>query len=93
MIHLEPLFDLPGFNFFEEGNTWTGSRTKSREEQILLRACITPDKENGVLKADLWKNQDICFELAKDRESRTFPLKAESLEEIQSWLSEEYGKL
>ncbi len=93
MIHLELLFDLPGFNFFGEGNTWTGSRTKSREEQILLRARIVPDKQAGQLTAQLWKNQDVCFEKAKEVESRSFPLKAESLEEIQSWLSEEYEKL
>lgn len=88
-FHLE----LPGFNYFEEGNIWTGSCTKSREEALMLRVRVAPDRENEKLLVWLWKNEDVCFERAKKFETRELPFQAVSLEDIKDWLSQEYAAL
>ncbi len=90
---MEFQLDLPGFNYFVEGNVWTGSCTKSRKEPLMLRVRIAPDRENEKLLVWLWKNEDVCFERAKDFTTRELPFLEASLDAIKSWLSEEYREL
>lgn len=83
---------LQKLSYFTEGNTFTGSRTKDRENGVILRYLVKPDKENGRLLAYAW-NRDVCFEKAPDRQEAAFSLDEEGLEETRSWLEGLYGSL
>lgn len=81
--------DLQQLNFFTEGNTFTGGRTKDPEIGTLLRYLVKPDREKGELTAYAW-NADLCFERAENKTEKSFPMTEEGLQEIQNWLQEQY---
>lgn len=86
-------FLLPGFNFFEEGNTWTGSCTKDRATSTMIRMRIVPDKENHKLLASLWKNQDLCYEKAQNKAEREGDFSAQGLASLEAWFTQEFQEL
>lgn len=80
-------FDIQKLYYFTEGNSFTGSRSDSKGN--LLRYRVEPDKENGQLLAWSWK-EDKCFERAGEKREGTFLMTEKGLEEIQSWLAEDW---
>lgn len=84
--------DLQKLNFFTEGNTFTGSRTKDWRKGILLRYLVRPDLENGKLEAFAW-TEDVCFERAAKKNEASASLTERGLEQIREWLLDEYQKL
>ncbi len=89
---MEEPIDMQKLNFFTEGNTFTGSRTKDKAAGTLLRYLVRPDLENGRLLAYAW-TCDLCFERAPEKQEAEFPLNEEGIETIQNWLHEQYVRL
>lgn len=95
---MTPTLSFPRFDYFEQGNLWTGSLTKDRKEGTMVRGRIFPkmDSEGRVLEelqVCLWVNEDLCYELATGKMERVFLPMEESMEEIRAWFFEEYEKL
>ncbi len=86
------VMDLQKLSFFTEGNTFTGSRTKDWDKRTMLRYLVRPDLENRKLQAYSW-TEDVCFELAHEKQEGLFPLSDAGLDEIQEWLRQQYEKL
>lgn len=84
--------DLQKLTFFTEGNTFTGSRSKTEGEKRMLRYLVRPDRENGRLEAFAW-TQDVCFEKAEAPEKADFPLDADGLQSVQEWLWDRFQAL
>lgn len=92
MEHSDIQIDILGINHYMEGNDLTGSLTKSREQSLLIRFKIHPDRENRKLITYLWKT-DYCFDKASDKVEKEFPLTAEGLDAIKEYLLQEYRNL
>ncbi len=84
--------DLQKLNYFTEGNTFTGSRTKDWARGVILRYLVRPDLDEGKLLAYSW-DKDVCFEKAEEKQEAEFPLDEQGLEGVRSWLLERYGQL
>lgn len=84
--------DMQKLSFFTEGNVFTGSRTKDWSARTMLRYLVRPDKENEKLLAWCWK-EDVCFELAQERQNAEFPLSEEGVQAVQDWLARQYALL
>lgn len=71
---------LPSLSHWEFGNFWSGSKGD-------IRYYITvSDGENGKqMLAEIW-DQDVCRELAKITQTRTFPVTQEGLDEMGVFL-------
>lgn len=82
--------EIQKLNFFTEGNTFTGSRTKDWGTGAMLRYLVRPDLEAGMLEAFSWR-EDLCFERAGEKQEATFPLSEQGLEQLQTWLQEQYA--
>lgn len=84
--------DLQKLNFFTEGNTFTGGRTKDWAKKTMLRYLVRPDRENEKLQAFSW-TKDLCFDRAGEKQEAEFPLTEEGLEQIRNWLTDQYRAL
>lgn len=88
--------DLQKLHYFTadeyEGNEFTGSCTKDREQKILLRYAVKPDLENQLLLAFAW-TQDVCFEKAVDKQEKQFPMTSEGHCALRDWLQARYNEL
>ncbi|MDD3193918.1 MAG: hypothetical protein PHE47_08790 [Oscillospiraceae bacterium] len=78
---MSDLFGLRPFDFFANGNEYTGSAGA-------LRYLIKP--KDGALQIQTW-DQDVCYELAQIHQNTSFPLTPEGLGELRVWLSEQCG--
>lgn len=72
-----PSLDLPEISYFEQGNAYAGSLRND------FRFRVAKAGEN--LCAAVWY-EDICFELAKNREEESFPLTDAGLKESTDWV-------
>ena len=77
-------FDIPAVFYFEAGNIHTGSRGP-------LRYRVQP--KDGSLITETWQ-QDICYELAKERgimtASDSFPVTKEGFQQMLDFLQKNY---
>lgn len=71
--------EIPPLSYFESGNPFTGSHGQTFRFSVA-------NKENQFV-ASVWY-EDICFDLAKDREEETFPLTEEGRASVKTWLLE-----
>ena len=92
MAQKTELPDIAKLNHFTEGNLYTGSKTKDWEKGTVIRYKVWPDRENEKLIASCWA-QDVCYEKAQDKEEREFPLTAEGVDAVRTWLMERYLQL
>ncbi len=74
------LFEIRDFDYFQFGNTYTGSL-----EQFRYR--IVP--KDGVLTVSLWHGEQ-CFERAEIQKNREFPLTPQGLEEAVAYMEQQY---
>ncbi len=84
--------DMQKLAYFTEGNTYTGSATKDREQGLLLRYKVEPDLEEQQLSAHAWA-RDLCFEKAGEAQRQAFPLNQEGLDKLLAWLQGQYDAL
>lgn len=73
-----PNLDLPEISYFEQKNTFTGSLKADFRFRVARG-------EDDTLSAAVWR-EDICFELAENKEEKSFPLCTEGLEQIAEWI-------
>lgn len=85
-------FDILGLNHYQEGNEFTGSKTKSRRKAQLIRYLIRPDRENHKLQAFCWTT-DLCYAKAPDKQEHQAPLTEDGLQDIRNWLCEKFREL
>lgn len=78
-----PNLDLPEISYFEQKNTFTGSL------KVDFRFRIARG-EDDTLSAAVWR-EDICFELAENKEEQSFPMSSEGLQKITEWISAQYA--
>lgn len=76
-------FDIPNLDYFQSKNNFTGSLKKFRYK-------IEP--QNDFLIGTVWLG-DYCFEKSKILAEQQFPLNNDGLEELFSWLSDQYQQL
>ena len=91
MIHMAHQLEIQKYHYFEEGNTYTGQKTKE-DGNKLLRYLVEPFQEDGLLKAYSW-TQDVCFDRAQEKEEKEFPLTEEGLAEAVQWLEARFDQL
>ena len=72
-----PNLDLPEISYFEQKNAFTGSL----KEDFRFRVC----REEDMLSAAVW-HEDICFELADNKEGQSFPLTNDGLKSAAAWI-------
>lgn len=75
--------EIPPLSYFESGNPFTGSKNQSFRFRVA--------KQEDELQAFIWR-QDICFELAENKEENHFPLTADGLSSCRAWLNEQAEK-
>ena len=73
-----PNLDLPEISYFEQKNTFTGSLKADFRFRVARG-------EDDTLSAAVWR-EDICFELAENKEEKSFPLCTEGLEQMTGWI-------
>ena len=76
-----PRIDLPEISYFEQGNAFAGSLRNDFRFRVA--------KSEKSLLAAVW-HADICYELAKAKEERTFPLTDAGLQESADWILAQY---
>lgn len=87
--------ELQRLNYFEAGNTYTGSKRKFPEQGIaspVLRYLVKPDLENEKLNAFAW-SENVCFDRAQEKEESNFPLNKEGLEAVGAWLTDKFKQI
>lgn len=81
------MFDMQKLVYFTEGNRFAGSHSKDGR---VIRYRVEPDMENQQLAAWCWR-EDTCFEKAQGKVEGRFPLNQEGLEQVQTWLRQNWG--
>ncbi len=89
---MERELEMQKFHYFDEGNFYTGQKTKDADAGVLLRYRVAPFKEEAVLRAYAW-TEDRSFERAQNVEQREYPLSEEGLEQAVEWLESQYQGL
>lgn len=81
---MENRFDFLTMEFFTRASVYPGSmgafRYRFRREGWM---------DKGSIQA--WVYENVCFELAKDIETETFPWTEEGVTSLRAWLSEKYA--
>lgn len=81
---MENRFDFLTMDFFTRAEVFPGSigafRYRFRREGWM-----------GDGKIQAWVYENVCFELAEDIETKTFPWVQEGILELRNWLSEKYA--
>lgn len=80
---MDQLFSLCPLDYFSNGNRYTGSAEH-------LRYLVTPQDDQ--LEASVWC-EDVCLSLAEIRATKSFPQSQEGLDQVRSWLTEQYHQL
>ena len=53
---------------------------------------MEPQKEEGLLQVYAW-TQDVCFDVAQEKQQREYPLSEEGLAQAVEWLENQYEQL
>ena len=79
--------ELPTLLFWENGNTWYGSKG-------LTRFFLRPIREEGSgrLEAEVWRGP-LTRELSEILYTAAFPLSEEGLSQLTAWLEERAGEM
>ena len=79
--------ELPTLLFWENGNTWYGSKG-------LTRFFLRPVREEGSgrLEAEVWRGP-LTRELSEILYTAAFPLSEEGLSQLTAWLEERAGEM
>lgn len=80
---MEDRFAELTMNFFQKAEIFPGNVGKFR-----FRFKRTGKMGSGEL--EFWVYEDICFELAKDIETATFPWTEEGVADLHKWLNQKY---
>lgn len=72
-----PNLYLPEISYFEQKNAFTGSL----KDDFRFRVW----REEDMLSAAVW-HEDICFELAENKEEQSFPLTNDGLNNVADWI-------
>ena len=72
---------LPTLLFWENGNTWYGSKGEAR---FFVRP-VKDGEDAPALKAELWRGP-LTRELSEILAETSFPLSEEGLEQLTAWL-------
>lgn len=86
------MLELQKYHYFEEGNSYAGQKTKDWERKLLLRYFVEPQKEESLLQVYAW-TQDVCFDVAQEKQQREYPLSEEGLVQAVEWLENQYEQL
>ena len=80
---MDSSFSFLNVNFFTKASVYPGSLGTFR-----YRFARTgwPGQENAAIQA--WVYENVCFELAQDVETETFPWTEEGVEALRQWLTE-----
>ena len=80
-------FDFLNVSFFTKATVFPGSVGSFR-----YRFARTgwPGKPEASIQA--WTYENVCFELAQEIETATFPWTEEGVEELRTWLQEQFQK-
>ena len=84
---MQPI-ELPTLLFWENGNTWYGSKGLAR---FYIRP-ERPEEGEAVLHVQLWRGP-LTLELSEILEDTTFPLGEEGLNQLTAWLEERAAEL
>ena len=80
---MEQQFDFLNLSFFTKASVYPGSIGTFRYRFQRTGWMGKPDSYIQV-----WVYENVCFELAKDVETETFPWTEEGVEELKAWLTE-----
>ena len=80
---------IPTMLFWENGNTWYGSKGQAR---FFIRPVPAEEEQSPRLEAELWRGP-LTRELSEILETASFPMSEEGLEELRAWLEERAAKL
>ena len=84
---MQPI-ELPTLLFWENGNTWYGSKGQARFFIRLER----PEEGEAVLKVQLWRGP-LTLELSEVLTESAFPLGEEGLARLTDWLEDQAARL
>ena len=73
---------IPTMLFWENGNTWYGSKGQAR---FFIRPVPAEEEQPARLEAELWRGP-LTRELSEILKRAAFPLSEEGLEELAAWL-------
>ena len=82
---MEHHFDFLNVAFFTKAAVFPGSVGSFRYR---FQRFSWPGKEDAKIQA--WVYENVCFELAKDVVTETFPWTEAGVEELREWLEEQY---
>lgn len=77
----ENKFGLPGLDYFEWKNCFTGSLGQSFRYRVL--------PEGETMKVFVWR-KDLCFEKCQVEAEAAFALSQDGLTELDRWLQSQY---
>ena len=80
---MKPDFDFLSVAFFTKAEIYPGSLGTFRYR---FQRFSWPGKDGARIQA--WVYENICFELAREVETETFPWTAEGVEALRTWLTE-----
>jgi hypothetical protein len=83
-------FDIPVFEWFDNGGKYSGSKRVSGEEDFNYR--LTPDKKGGTLTLDLWRGV-FCFEKSESYDSKSFELAESGFDSAKEYIDMSLEKL
>ena len=90
---MQPVF-LPTLLFWENGNTWYGSKGLARF--FIQPISIQPTEDNApvqrVLQIELWRGP-LMKELSEILTTTTFPMTDEGLQQTIDWLEEQAAQM
>ncbi len=81
---------IPTLLFWENGNTWYGSR---RGLRFFIQPVKHEDRDGAAtLDAEIWRGP-LAKEFSQVYGRNSFPLSDEGIEQLRTWLAEEEQKL
>ncbi len=80
---------IPTMLFWENGNTWYGSKGQTR---FFIRPVPAEEERPARLEAELWRGP-LTRELSEVSDTASFPLSEEGLRQLTGWLEEQAKKL
>ncbi len=85
---LKPI-ELPTLLFWENGNSWYGSKGQAR---FFIRPEAPQGEEAGTLTVQLWRGP-LAMEGSEILDTAAFPLNQEGLGQATAWLEEQSARL
>ena len=80
---------IPTMLFWENGNTWYGSKGQAR---FFIRPVPAREEQAASLEAELWRGP-LTRELSEILETAAFPMSEEGLEKLTAWLEARAAEL